>query len=166
MSETETPATPRRSWKRAGVIAAAVVAVVTVGVVGLARAAATGTGPFGHGCFRPGLAKDFAEFRVQKALKAVHATDAQQKQVLAILDGLAARHEANAGAREQLHQQILAALTGATVDRAALETARADAVGRIDAGSKELARALGDMAEVLTPAQRQQLAALAAAHTQ
>lgn len=169
MSETGTPATPRRRWTRGALIAAAAVAVLGVGAIGLARAAATGPsafGHFGHGCFRKGLAKDFAEFRLQKALEAVNASDAQQKQILAILDGVIARHEASAPVREQLHEQILGALTGATVDRAALEAARADAVSRIDTCSRDLAKSLGDMAEALTPAQRQQLAALAAAHRQ
>ncbi len=165
MSQTEPPARPRRNWRRAGIIAATVV-LVTAGAVGLARAAGVGPPSFGHGCLRPGMARDFAEFRVQKMLRKVDATDAQQKQILAILGGVFARHEANAGERKKLHQEILAALTGPTVDRAALETARVEAVSRIELGSKELAKALGDMAEVLTPAQRQQLAALAEQHHQ
>jgi protein CpxP len=151
MNQPETPASPRRSWRRAAIIAAILVAAAG-GAVGLARAAGMGPVSFGHGCLRPGMARDFAEFRVQKMLQKVNATDGQQK--------------ANAGAREQLHREILAALTGPTVDRAALETARADAVSRIEQGSKELAKALGDMAEVLTPAQRQQLASLAQHHSQ
>ncbi len=163
MSQTETPASPRRSWRRVGLIAAVLV-VAAAGAVGLARAAGVGPASFGHGCLRPGMARDFAEFRVQKMLRKIDATDAQQKQILAILDGVFARHEANAGARQQLHREILAALTGPTVDRAALETARAEAVSRIEQCSKDLAKALGDMAEVLTPAQRQELASLAQQH--
>jgi Spy/CpxP family protein refolding chaperone len=39
-------------------------------------------------------------------------------------------------------------------------------VTRIDQGSKDLAKAVGDIAEILTPAQRQQFAALAKEHMQ
>ena len=85
---------------------------------------------------------------------------------MAIVDGLFAKHQAMAAVHEQMHQQLLAALTAPTVDRAAIETVRADAITRIDQGSKDLAKAVGDIAEVLTPAQRQQLAALAAQHMQ
>ena len=65
-----------------------------------------------------------------------------------------------------MHQQLLAALTGPTVDRAAIEAVRAGAITLIDQGSKDLAKSVGDIADVLTPAQRQQLAALAKEHMQ
>jgi len=164
MSEPETPQKRRRLWRKAGLIAG-VVLVTAAGAVGLARAAA-GPAPFIHGCLKPGTARDFAEFRMQKVLKKVNATDSQQQQILAILDGMFAKHQAMASVHEQLHQQILAALTAPTVNRTALEAVRLDVVSRIDQGSKDVARALGDMAEVLTPAQRQQLQALAQQHFQ
>jgi len=71
-----------------------------------------------------------------------------------------AKHQAMAARHEALHGQLLAALSGETVDRAAIEAARVEAISAIDQGSKDLAKSLGDIAEVLTPAQRAQLAHL------
>jgi Spy/CpxP family protein refolding chaperone len=133
---------------------------VLAGAVGIAWAAGVRPAGFFHGCHNPAMVRDFVEFRIGKALKQVGASDAQQQQIMAIVNAQFDKHMGMAAVHEQMHQQLLAALTGATVDRTAVETVRADAITRIDQGSKDLAKALGDIAEVLTPAQRQQLAAL------
>ncbi len=158
-------ARPARRWRKGGLIALGLGAVLA-GAAGIAWAAGVGPGMIGHGFCRPGMGRDFVEFRIHKALGQVNATDAQEQQITAIVDGLFAKHQAMAAAHQQMHQQLLAALTGSTVDRAAIEAVRAAAVIRIEAGSKDLAKAAGDIAEVLTPAQRQQLAALAKQHLQ
>ncbi len=54
------------------------------------------------------------------------------------------------------------ALTGTTVDRAALEQARVQMMSTLDQGSKILVQALGDAAASLTPEQRVKLATLLA----
>jgi periplasmic protein CpxP/Spy len=152
---------PGRRWAKPA-LAVLAGAVVLGGALGIAHAA--GVGPsFCHGHHRA-MAREFAEYRVQKALKKVDATDAQQQQVLAILNDLFAKHEAMAAAHEKLHAQLLAALSGPAVDRAAIESVRAQAIARVDQGSKDLAKAVGDMAEVLTPGQRAQLAESARNH--
>jgi protein CpxP len=161
MSNLETPTRPARRWVKPGLVMLGAL-VVLGGAFGVARAA--GIGPaclHGH---HGAMARDFIEFRVGKALKQVSASDAQQQQVMAILDAQFAKHQGMASVHQQLHQQLLAALSGPTVDRAAVETVRADAISRIDQGSKDFAKALGDMAEVLTPAQRAQLATLVQHH--
>ena len=159
----ETSTQPPRRWVKPTLIVAGVL-VALGGALGLARAA--GAGPMGF-CHQHGaMARDFVEFRVGKALKQIGASDAQQQQIMTILQAQFAKHEGMAAAHRQLHQKLLAALTGPTVDRAAIEAVRADAVSRIDQGSRDLAKALGDMAEVLTPAQRAQLAMLAQKHFQ
>jgi protein CpxP len=161
MSNLETPTRPTRRWVKPGLVMLGAL-VVLGGAFGVARAA--GIGPaclHGH---HGAMARDFIEFRVGKALKQVSASDAQQQQVMAILDAQFAKHQGMASVHQQLHQQLLAALSGPTVDRAAVETVRADAISRIDQGSKDFAKALGDMAEVLTPAQRAQLATLVQHH--
>jgi Spy/CpxP family protein refolding chaperone len=50
------------------------------------------------------------------------------------------------------------------VDRAALEAVRVEAIQHMDLASKDLVKAVADVAEVLTPAQRQQLAELHKRH--
>lgn len=165
MDTNSTAAKPTRSWRRGGLVALGLGAVLA-GAAGIAWAAGVGPGVIGHGFCRPGMGRDFVEFRIHRALGKVNASAAQEQQIMAIADGLFAKHQAMAAVHHQLHQQLLAALTAPTVDRAAIEAVRADAVTRIEAGSRDLAKAVGDIAEVLTPAQRQQLAALATQHMQ
>jgi len=62
---------------------------------------------------------------------------------------------------EQLHDghaQMLTLLTQETVDRSALETARAAQIDIADEASKRIVQLFADVAEVLTPAQRKALA--------
>jgi Spy/CpxP family protein refolding chaperone len=165
MDTIENVPRPASKWRRPGLIALGLVAVLA-GAIGIAWAAGVGPAALHHGFCRSGVARDFVEFRIHKALRQVNASDAQEQQITAIVDGLFAEHQAMAAVHQQLHQQLLAALTGPTVDRAAIEAVRAGAVSRIDQGSKDLAKALGDIAEVLTSAQRQQLATLAKGHMQ
>ena len=65
---------------------------------------------------------------------------------------------------EQGHHQLLALITAPTIDRAALENLRAEHIAAADRASKVLAQALADAADVLTPAQRAKLGAMAAEH--
>jgi protein CpxP len=57
------------------------------------------------------------------------------------------------------HAQAVQALTSNTVDRSALEAARVAHLQLADQASKRLTQLLGDVDEVLTPAQRTALAA-------
>ena len=64
--------------------------------------------------------------------------------------------------REQLHagrREAIELLTREQIDPGAIEALRARHVGLADEASRRLARALGEAAEVLTPAQRKDLAA-------
>jgi len=154
---------PRRNRKRLAIVATGVVGVLAA-AVGIAWAAGVGPGMGGHGLCRNGMGRDFVEFRIHKALGKVNASAAQEQQIMAIVDGLFARHQAMRTERQQLHQRIAAALTDPTVDRAALEAVRVEAMDRLDQGSRDLVKAIADIAEILTPAQRQQLAALHKQH--
>jgi Spy/CpxP family protein refolding chaperone len=55
--------------------------------------------------------------------------------------------------------QALALLAAPTLDRAAVEKLRTDAVAKFDAKSKTMVAAVLDVADQLTPAQRTQLTA-------
>ena len=62
--------------------------------------------------------------------------------------------------REKAHaarQRASALLTQPQVDRGAIEAFRAEQMELAEAASKRIAQALGDAAEVLTPAQRHQV---------
>ncbi|HNX48996.1 MAG TPA: periplasmic heavy metal sensor [Thermoanaerobaculaceae bacterium] len=161
MEDNVTATRPTRRWRRP-VLVVAGLALVLGGIGGLAWA--TGVGPatlgpgFGHGFGTGAHVREFVEFRLHRELKAVDATEAQEAQILATLDTLFAAHQAHEAFHKEMHDQVAAALSGATVDRAALEAARVQILRRADLGSKELVKAIADMAEVLTPAQRQALA--------
>jgi periplasmic protein CpxP/Spy len=151
------------SWLKPGLLSLGAAALL-VGGFGVARAAGLGRvlhHTYGaHGMHGGAMGHDFIEFRLAKALDKVDATEDQRKQIKAIVDAGFAKHQAMAARHEALHGQLLAALSGETVDRAAIEAARVEAISAIDQGSKDLAKSLGDIAEVLTPAQRAQLAHL------
>jgi len=89
----------------------------------------------------------------------IDATD-EQKQRLepivkqAVKDLLPVREKARAA-----RAQALALLTGDTIDRGAIEALRAEQIQLAEQASKRLSQALADVAEVLTPAQRKDLAA-------
>lgn len=88
----------------------------------------------------------------------IDATDAQKSQidpmVRQAMQDLHPMHE-------QLHKAHAAALqmlTAPTIDRAALETARAQNMQLADQASKRLVQLIADVGDQLTPAQRQKLA--------
>jgi periplasmic protein CpxP/Spy len=163
MDELTTPTNPKTRCRRRGRLALGLV-VILGGAAGLAWATGVGPAAVGHHFCRAGGFREMAEFRVHRALKQVDASEAQEERILALLDAQFARHAGMAAVHDEMHQRVLDALTGDTVDRAALEAVRADALRRADDGSRELVGAIADMAEVLTPAQRRQLAELARSH--
>ena len=89
----------------------------------------------------------------------IDATDVQKQQLDPIVkqaakDLLPLREQLHAGRREALEL-----LSQERVDAAALEALRAKHIALADEGSRRLTRAVADIADVLTPAQRKQLAA-------
>ena len=115
-------------------------------------------------------AQDFSE-HVDKFLQHVYieidATDAQKAQLdplvkQAVTDLMPLHSQVH-----DFHAQALALLSQDRVDRAAIETLRAEHIQAADQASRRIAQLLGDVAEVLTPAQRKALAAhVAAVHGQ
>ena len=88
----------------------------------------------------------------------IDATPAQQAQIgplvqQAVTDLLPLRPQFQAG-----HTQFVQALTQGTIDRNGMETARESQLQLADQGSKRIVQLLGDVGNVLTPAQRQSLA--------
>jgi Spy/CpxP family protein refolding chaperone len=88
----------------------------------------------------------------------IEATD-EQKQRLAPIVKQAAKDLLPL--REKMHgarSKALELLTQDSIDRAAIETLRAEQLQLAEQASTRIARALADAAEVLTPAQRKELA--------
>ena len=88
----------------------------------------------------------------------IDATDAQKQQLGPIVKGAA---QDLLPLRARMHEgrrQAVELLSQPTIDRAALEALRADKLKLAESASQRLTQALADVADVLTPAQRRQLA--------
>jgi protein CpxP len=150
----------RRRW-----LGLSLVAVAGAGALGALLAAPALGGPrglFGHGPrFGHHGAHRFDEAHVRRhvewVLRGVDPSEAQVDEITRITT--AAAQEMHAGRdRAADHAKITAALSGARVDREALEALRAGHVAALDAASVKLTEALAQVAEVLTPEQRAELA--------
>jgi protein CpxP len=144
--------TPRRRWLKRGAL----------GLFAAGLAGGLGFRAFAHRGGRGPLDPAALDARFDRMLKHLYveidATDAQKERLAPIVknaakDLLPLRDQMRSARREAL------ALLGAeTIDRAAIERLRAEQLQLAEAGSKRLAAALADVAEVLTPVQRAQLA--------
>jgi periplasmic protein CpxP/Spy len=137
------------------------IVLVLAGAAGLAMARGFGGGALLSHCGHAGMAREFVAFRIERALDKVNATAEQKAKVRAILENAHAQHQAHMAEHQKLHDQVVAAFTADTVDRASLEGTRKEALVLIDQGSTRLVDVLVEAAGVLTPAQRRQLAELA-----
>jgi len=157
MNEPITPSTPRRSRARTMLL-------VTGAVLGVfALLAATKAyvfareGGWHHGPLTSeGIARRI-EHGVKYVLSDVDATADQKAKVTAILQAAATDvqglHDQHLAARTQVHD----ILSAQTIDRARLETVRADELRLADQASKRIVTAIADAADVLTPEQRTKL---------
>jgi Spy/CpxP family protein refolding chaperone len=132
------------------------------GLIGLIGAAATGIGwkAHAHGGWRRG--EPLTEARLERLLQhfyiEIDATE-EQKQRLGPIVREAVRELAPL--RERVHAaraQAIALLSADQVDGAALEKLRAEQIGLAEQASQRFTQALVEAAQVLTPAQRQELA--------
>lgn len=130
------------------------------GALGLIGAAAAGTGAWAHGGWRRGepLSDAHVERMLQHFYIEIEATEEQKQRLAPIvksaLKELAPLREKFRAARAQ----ALELLTRERVDPAALESLRAEQVSLADDASRRFTRALAEAAQVLTPAQRKELA--------
>lgn len=105
----------------------------------------------------PGWVEDRADRMVRHLAVEIDATAEQQQKLRAIVrsavkDLLPLREQMRAA-----HQRVHELFTRANVDRAAIETFRAEQMARADALTRRIAQALGDAADVLTVEQRQMI---------
>ncbi|MGV6875788.1 Spy/CpxP family protein refolding chaperone [Pseudochelatococcus sp. B33] len=143
----------RRRWLVAGTLA--VLALGGVGAITAVSAAGPG-GHFGRAGGYPG--GPFGGRGIDRALEAVDATAEQEKQIWAIIDGTRAELRPLAREFRDARGKVFGLLGAETIDRAAVETLRAERIAAIDAASKKLTAAVVEAAEVLTPEQRATLA--------
>ena len=147
---TELPSKPRR--RRVGLIAiAASLAAIAGGALAFAHSGGGHHGPMS------GNSQRHLE-HIQAMLTKIGASDAQKTQIEGILkpalEDMKTARESHSAAFRQFHEVISAP----SIDRARLESLRADQIKSLDDASKRLVTAISDAAEVLTPDQRAALA--------
>lgn len=108
----------------------------------------------GFGMMFPGA----IERRVNRVLGAVDASTEQRQKVRSILEAAGNDLYPIRQQRMENRKQIAAALAAATIDRAKIESLRQEQLKLHDSASKRFTDALTEAAEVLTPAQRAELA--------
>lgn len=113
---------------------------------------------YGHGPIDPADLEKHLDRMLKHFYVEIDATEEQKRRLEPIVkqaakDLLPMREQLRAGRREAIEL-----LTQERVDPAALEALRAKQLGLADEASRRLTRAIGEAAEVLTPAQRKGLA--------
>jgi Spy/CpxP family protein refolding chaperone len=159
MTEQSNPAAGgrrRRRWP--AIVAVAVVAAFTgAAATGAVGQWAPGWGHHGfmRGPLSPAQIEEHVDRGIRHAAIELDATPEQLEKQRALAKAavrdLVPMGEKAKAAREKAVQLLLQP----NIDRAAIEAFRADQVGLADAASRRLAQAVGDIAEVLTPEQRQ-----------
>ena len=138
-------------------LAVAAIAASLLALVGGTLAYAHSGGEH-HGLMSGRGAEDHLE-HMQAMLTKIGASDAQKSQIEGLLkpafEEMKAAHEAHSAAFEQFHE----AITAPSIDRAKIESLRAEQLKSLDEASKRMVTAITDAAEVLSPDQRAALAA-------
>jgi protein CpxP len=153
----------RRFFKRAAI--ATLIGGIAAGV-GFKAFAHGGwhRGGFAAGVLDPAAMDEHLERMLKHLYVEIDATD-EQKQRLAPIVKQAAKDLLPL--REKMHaarKQAIELLTGDTIDRGAIEALRAEQLQLAEQASRRIAQSLADAAEVLTPAQRRELAARVEKH--
>ncbi len=149
-------ARPSRRFVTAGLILAMAAATATFGGARLAGAQAMAGHHMGmHGAMDPAEMNRHVDALVDQVLP---DGNAEQKARLAGI--IRSAHAEIAPFHRQLHQahaRAQALLMQPHVDRAALESLRAEEVRQLDAASRRLVQAAADASDMLSPEQRQRL---------
>jgi Spy/CpxP family protein refolding chaperone len=151
-TEVETKAedrvvTPGFSRARRGVLLIALPALALVGVAGWSNARAAG--PDGDEVTERGPMR-----RMHWILDRVGATQGQRDQIRAIWMGLRPQLRAERIQHKNLRQQMMAALTAATINAADVEKLRKQSMASADKISAIVTQGMVASAQVLTPEQR------------
>jgi len=166
MTDTTQTDKPRRRFLRRTAIIA-VIATVAGGIGLTALAYGHGPGGWHRGGFMgahldPAKLDEHLDRMLKHLYVEVDATDAQKQQLAPIVKAAARDLLPLRDRMRDARQQGVALLSEPTIDRAALEALRAGQLQAAEQASRRLTQALADVADVLTPEQRKQLAERAA----
>jgi periplasmic protein CpxP/Spy len=153
----------RRFFKRAAI--ATLIGGIAAGV-GIKAFAQGGwhRGGFAAGALDPAAVDEHLERMLRHLYVEIDATE-EQKQKLAPIVKQAAKDLLPLREKMQAaRKHAIELLTGDTIDRGAIEALRAEHLQLAEQASRRVAQSLADAAEVLTPAQRRELAARVERH--
>jgi periplasmic protein CpxP/Spy len=153
---------PRRRFVRRAAIAAVVAGLASsIGLTAFALGGPHGgwhRGGFMGAPLDPAMVDARLDHMLRHVYVEIDATDAQKQQLAPIVKGAAQDLLPLHGKMHDARRQAVELLSRESIDRGALETLRADQLQLVEAASKRLTQALADVADVLTPEQRKQLA--------
>jgi Spy/CpxP family protein refolding chaperone len=159
-SSNPTPEASRRGQRRSRrgwLIAGAIAGVLALGV---AAAAVEYGGGWHHGGRMSAEAfSEHLDSHVKQVLSEVDATPEQAARVTTILQSAASDLYAMKEQHGAAHTELRAILSAPTIDRARLETVRANQLLLADEASQRIVQGIADAAEILTPEQRTALIA-------
>ena len=166
MDTTETPRPapeadkPRRRFVRRVAIATAIAGLATgVGIKAFAYShGGWHRGGFMGAAIDPAMVDEHLDRMLKHLYVEIDATDAQKQQLAPIVKGAAQDLLPLRAKMQDARRQAVALLSQESIDRGALETLRAGQLQLAEQASKRLAQALADVADVLTPDQRKQVA--------
>ncbi len=144
-----------------GILGGAVGAVLLLAlVVGGSLLTVSCRGHFrGHG---PEAMREHMKDSADWLLHRVDATDQQKDEVQAVLDRAVNDLLEIPAAHRALHAALVSELTATRVDREALERLRREQIEQVDAVSRRIVEAIGEVADTLTQEQRLELADMSA----
>jgi Spy/CpxP family protein refolding chaperone len=150
----------RRFFKRAAIATLIGGIAAGIGIKAFAHGGWHGGG-FATGALDPAAVDEHLERMLKHLYVEIDATDEQKQRLAPIVkqaakDLLPLREKMRAA-----RKQAIELLTGDTIDRGAIEALRAEQLQLAEQASRRIAQSLADAAEVLTPAQRRELAARA-----
>ncbi|HKA41451.1 MAG TPA: Spy/CpxP family protein refolding chaperone [Burkholderiales bacterium] len=160
-TQERSPDKRRRFFRRAAI--ATLIGAIAAGIGFKAYSQGAGCGwhrcGFAAGALDPAAVDEHVDRMLKHLYVEIDATDEQKQRLApivkqAVKDLLPLREKARAA-----RTQAVALLTGDSIDRAAIEALRAEHLQAAEEASRRIAQALADVAEVLTPAQRKDLAA-------
>ena len=153
---------PRRRFFRRAAIATVIVTLATgVGLKALAHGHGFGgwhRGGFMGAQLDPAKLDEHLDRMLKHLYVEVDATDVQKQQLAPIVKAAARDLLPMRDRMRDARLQAVALLSQPSIDRAALESLRADQLQMAEQASRRFTQALADAADVLTPEQRKQLA--------
>jgi Spy/CpxP family protein refolding chaperone len=147
---------PKTRWSRAVIVVLIGGLLVGAGTTIFAhsRPGFLGGGHCGFGHADPDVAARRADFMTRFMLSEVDASEAQQAQITDIVKAAMNDLRSLRDGHFEGHKAIVELLSQPSIDRAALESLRAEQVQLAETASRRIAQALAEAAEELTPEQR------------